>query len=269
MRWLHPTRGMIPPSDFIPLAEETGLIVSMGRWLLREACREAAELHASFPELPPVRMSVNLSVKQLQSETIVEDVRAALVESGLAAENLVLEITESVMMADAGLAVQRLTELKALGLRLAMDDFGTGYSSLSYLSRFPVDILKMDRSFLQAGERPRGRDRRARRDAPARRRRRGHRAARADAVAAAAGLRAGPGLALRQGDATRGAAPLPGRRGRPALGRSRGLTPAPAARPGSTSRGQKRSAHHVGRLRRVGPAPDRSNPRKALSASGG
>ena len=152
MRWLHPTRGMIPPSDFIPLAEETGLIVSMGRWLLREACREAAELHASFPELPPVRMSVNLSVKQLQSETIVEDVRAALVESGLAAENLVLEITESVMMADAGLAVQRLTELKALGLRLAMDDFGTGYSSLSYLSRFPVDILKMDRSFLQAGE---------------------------------------------------------------------------------------------------------------------
>src|SRR4029079_11021628 len=97
-------------------------------------------------------MSVNLSVKQLQSDTIVADVESALAESGLVHENLVLEITESVMMADTDLAVERLHALKALGVRLAMDDFGTGYSSLSYLSKFPVDILKMDRSFLQSGK---------------------------------------------------------------------------------------------------------------------
>jgi diguanylate cyclase (GGDEF)-like protein/PAS domain S-box-containing protein len=151
-RWHHPQRGDVPPSQFIPLAEETGLILRIGRWILGEACREAARVQALLREEgEPLAISVNLSVKQLQSETIVEDVREALDSSGLPASNLVLEITESVMMVDTELAVERLAGLKELGVRLAMDDFGTGYSSLSYLSRLPVDILKMDRSFL-AGE---------------------------------------------------------------------------------------------------------------------
>ena len=148
LRWIHPTRGTIPPLHFIPLAEETGQIVAIGRWVLQQACRQAAVLHERFPRTPPLTISVNLSVKQLQSETIVDDVVDALEASGIPPSTLVLEITESVMMADTDLAVQRLNELKALGVMLAMDDFGTGYSSLSYLSRFPVDILKMDRSFL-------------------------------------------------------------------------------------------------------------------------
>jgi diguanylate cyclase (GGDEF)-like protein len=150
LRWMHPTRGTIPPLNFIPLAEETGLIVPIGRWVLQEACRQGVLLHERFPRPTPLTMSVNLSVKQLQSESIIDDVRSALEASGLPASALVLEITESVMMADTDLAVRRLHELKELGVLLAMDDFGTGYSSLSYLSRFPVDILKMDRSFLSA-----------------------------------------------------------------------------------------------------------------------
>jgi diguanylate cyclase (GGDEF)-like protein/PAS domain S-box-containing protein len=148
LRWIHPTRGTIPPLQFIPLAEETGQIVAIGRWVLLEACRQAAVLHQQFPRTPPLTISVNLSVKQLQSETIIDDVIDALEASGIPPSALVLEITESVMMADTDLAVERLNQLKALGVLLAMDDFGTGYSSLSYLSRFPVDILKMDRSFL-------------------------------------------------------------------------------------------------------------------------
>jgi EAL domain-containing protein (putative c-di-GMP-specific phosphodiesterase class I) len=152
LRWKHPTRGTIPPDQFIPLAEETGLIISMGRWVLQEACREGVELQKKFAYKRPLGISVNLSVRQLQSDSIIADVRSALETTGLAAQSLVLEITESVMLADTDFAVARLRELKELGVRLAMDDFGTGYSSLSYLSRFPVDILKMDRSFVGAGE---------------------------------------------------------------------------------------------------------------------
>ncbi len=148
LRWMHPERGMIPPLSFIPLAEETGLIIPIGRWVLEQACREAADLHRRSNNERLLTVSVNLSVKQLQAETIVDDVRNALASSGLPPSSLVLEITESVMMADTDLAVARLHELKELGILLAMDDFGTGYSSLSYLSRFPVDILKMDRAFL-------------------------------------------------------------------------------------------------------------------------
>jgi diguanylate cyclase (GGDEF)-like protein/PAS domain S-box-containing protein len=147
LRWQHPTRGSIMPDQFISLAEETGLIIPIGRWVLSEACHQAARMHAALNG-GRLTMSVNLSVKQLQSETIVTDVRNALQATGLDPASLVLEITESVMMADMDLAVQQLPDLKALGVRLAMDDFGTGYSSLSYLSRLPVDILKMDRSFL-------------------------------------------------------------------------------------------------------------------------
>jgi len=152
LRWNHPTRGTIPPLQFIPLAEETGLIIPMGRWVLETACREGVRIQGEFPRSEPLAMSVNLSVRQLQSDSIVADVRCALEQSGLDPSALVLEITESVMMADTDFAVQRLEDLKALGIRLAMDDFGTGYSSLSYLSRFPVDILKMDRSFVGSGE---------------------------------------------------------------------------------------------------------------------
>jgi diguanylate cyclase (GGDEF)-like protein/PAS domain S-box-containing protein len=151
LRWHHPTRGTIPPASFIPLAEDTGLIVPIGRWTLNQACMQAAALRREF-DGQPFTISVNLSVKQLQSDTIVEDVRDALEVSELDPATLVLEITESVMMADMDLAVDRLHALKRLGVRIAMDDFGTGYSSLSYLSRLPVDILKMDRSFLTSGD---------------------------------------------------------------------------------------------------------------------
>ena len=159
-----PRRGSISPVDFIPIAEETGLIIPIGRWVLREGCRHARRLVA--PDGDALRMSVNLSLKQIQHSDIVADVRDALEESGLAPERLTLEITESVLMDDTELAVERLRDLKALGVTLALDDFGTGYSSLSYLSRFPVDILKMDRSFLSehatAGvAQPRQRGRRA------------------------------------------------------------------------------------------------------------
>ena len=152
LRWNHPVRGTIPPNHFIPVAEETGLIIPIGRWVLESACREGVRLHQRFPRPEPLTMSVNLSVRQLQSETIVSDVREALAASGLPAPCLVLEITESLMLVDTDFGIQQLHELKSLGVRLAMDDFGTGYSSLSYLSRFPVDILKMDRSFVGSGD---------------------------------------------------------------------------------------------------------------------
>jgi diguanylate cyclase (GGDEF)-like protein/PAS domain S-box-containing protein len=151
LRWRHPERGLVSPVEFIPIAEETGLIIPIGRWVLREGCRHARRLAADGATL---RMSVNLSLKQIQYSDIVADVRDALEDSGLAPDRLVLEITESVLMDDTELAVERLSELKALGVGLALDDFGTGYSSLSYLSRFPVDILKMDRSFLGDGAKP-------------------------------------------------------------------------------------------------------------------
>ena len=148
VRWEHPLRGLVPPLEFIPLAEETGLIVPIGTMVLREACRRATELQAEFPMDPPLHMSVNLSARQLQRPEIVDDVAASLMQSDLDPSRLVLEITESVMMQDIELSIQRLTELKALGVRLAVDDFGTGYSSLNYIRRFPVDILKVDKSFV-------------------------------------------------------------------------------------------------------------------------
>jgi diguanylate cyclase (GGDEF)-like protein/PAS domain S-box-containing protein len=152
LRWNHPERGTIPPNQFIPVAEETGLIIPIGRWVLESACREGLRLHGQFPRTEPLTMSVNLSVRQLQSETIISDVRHALEATGFPAADLVLEITESLMLADTEFAMKQLDELKSLGIRLAMDDFGTGYSSLSYLSQFPVDILKMDRSFVGSGD---------------------------------------------------------------------------------------------------------------------
>jgi diguanylate cyclase (GGDEF)-like protein/PAS domain S-box-containing protein len=157
LRWNHPERGMVPPDQFIPIAEETGLIVPIGRWVLREGCRHAKRVLETMPGESP-SISINLSLKQIHQSDIVSDVRDALIESGLEPGRLTLEITETVLMADTEHAVQRLRELKALGVRLALDDFGTGYSSLSYLSKFPVDILKMDRSFLRAGASPEAAD---------------------------------------------------------------------------------------------------------------
>ena len=148
IRWIHPVRGVVPPLDFIPLAEETGLIVPIGRWVLREACRHAVELQERFPSDPPIHMAVNLSVRQIARPELVEEVREILVDTGLDPHSLILEITESVMMQDMDLSIERLGHLKQLGVQLAVDDFGTGYSSLNYIRRFPVDILKVDKSFI-------------------------------------------------------------------------------------------------------------------------
>ena len=148
IRWIHPVRGMVMPLDFIPLAEETGLIVPIGRWVLREACRTAVSLHEQYPDNPTFHMAVNLSARQIARPEIVEEVRSILEETGLDPHLLTLEITESVMMQDMELSIERLTALKSLGVLLAIDDFGTGYSSLNYVRRFPVDILKVDKSFI-------------------------------------------------------------------------------------------------------------------------
>lgn len=147
LRWSHPTKGNIPPADFIGLAEETGLIIPIGRWVLRQACQRTAQWNGRRTDGQRFSVTVNISVRQLESPTLVTDVQAALTESGLAPETLVLEITENALMQRAELTIERLHEIKALGVRLAIDDFGTGYSSLSYLQQFPVDILKIDRSF--------------------------------------------------------------------------------------------------------------------------
>jgi diguanylate cyclase (GGDEF)-like protein len=147
LRWEHPRHGLVPPGDFVPLAEDTGLIVTMGRYVLREACRQTTEWRRS-PELADLTVSVNLSPRQLQEPGLLDDVRDALAASGLPAHALVLEITENLLVRDVEQAAHRLDSLKSLGVRLAVDDFGTGYSSLSYLSRLPVDILKVDKAFV-------------------------------------------------------------------------------------------------------------------------
>jgi diguanylate cyclase (GGDEF)-like protein len=148
IRWIHPSRGMVPPLEFIPLAEETGLIVTIGRWVLQEACMYAKDLQERYPMDPPFHMAVNLSARQLQRPEIVDEVREILLETGLEPSSLILEITESVMMSNMELSIERLGELKGLGVLLAVDDFGTGYSSLSYLMSLPVDVLKLDRAFV-------------------------------------------------------------------------------------------------------------------------
>ncbi len=145
IRWRHPTRGVLSPREFIPLAEETGQIVRIGRWAVREATRQAAQWARDGHELG---VAVNVSAWQLDADDLVGDVRRALGESGLRPSALTLEITETALMRDARAAVQRLRSLKRLGVRIAIDDFGTGYSSLAYLRQFPADSLKIDRSFV-------------------------------------------------------------------------------------------------------------------------
>nr|MBA2300461.1 EAL domain-containing protein [Chloroflexota bacterium] len=147
-RWTHPTRGAIPPSQFIPLAEAAELIVPLGRWVLQQACRTVQGWRASPDGPDDLRLSVNISPRQLLHGAIVEDVQAALADSGLDPASLTLEITEGVLVEEAGASLAALEGLKSLGVRIAIDDFGTGYSSLSYLSRLPIDVLKIDQSFV-------------------------------------------------------------------------------------------------------------------------
>jgi diguanylate cyclase (GGDEF)-like protein len=145
LRWRHPVRGVVMPDDFIPALEASGLIVPVGLWVLQEACRQGAIWHSQGYRFA---VSVNVSVKQLEQDRIVDDVRAALLVSGFDSAQLVLEITETSLMHDVAATIPRLKALKELGLHLAIDDFGTGYSSLAYLRQFPIDILKIDRSFV-------------------------------------------------------------------------------------------------------------------------
>jgi diguanylate cyclase (GGDEF)-like protein/PAS domain S-box-containing protein len=146
IRWNHPKRGLVPPLQFIPLAEETGLIVRVGRWVLDAACNEGASL---APAGEPIHISVNLSARQLLDPILVDNVRSALARSGLPPERLVLEITESVVAGNLDVTRTVLEELRSMGVRIAIDDFGSGYSSLRYLKTLPVDILKIDRAFVK------------------------------------------------------------------------------------------------------------------------
>ncbi|MHC1713131.1 MAG: EAL domain-containing protein [Solidesulfovibrio sp.] len=148
VRWDHPNRGLVPPAQFIPLAEETGLILPLGRFVLREACRQMRAWQLEVPEAAEYSMSVNVSCRQFVKDGLVEYVAQVLAETGLSPTCLKLEITESVLMHDADHTAKELTRLKALGVKIAIDDFGTGYSSLSYLRQLPIDQLKIDRSFI-------------------------------------------------------------------------------------------------------------------------
>jgi diguanylate cyclase (GGDEF)-like protein/PAS domain S-box-containing protein len=152
VRWEHPERGMVPPLDFIGLAEETGLIVPMGEWVLREACQQMRQWHRHFPAVPPFSISVNLSAKQFTQRNFVEKVAQIVEQSELPPRFLKLEITESVIMDNHEHVDQMLQKLQEMGVQLSMDDFGTGYSSLGYLHRFALDTLKVDRSFVSRME---------------------------------------------------------------------------------------------------------------------
>jgi diguanylate cyclase (GGDEF)-like protein len=148
VRWEHPVRGLVPPAEFVPLAEETGLIVPLGRHVLREACRQARRWQdaETDPDVEPIRMHVNLSVAELRDPGLVDNVLASIQESGIEPGQLVIEITESQLVAAAG--VERFHELRELGVKIALDDFGTGYSSLSYLHSLPLDTLKIAKPFI-------------------------------------------------------------------------------------------------------------------------
>jgi EAL domain-containing protein (putative c-di-GMP-specific phosphodiesterase class I) len=147
LRWDHPDRGPVSPAEFIPLAEESGAIVPIGRWVLREACRQGALWDG-------ITVSVNVSPRQLQQPGFVRDVVGALEETGLTPDRLVLELTEGLLVTDLDAAEHTLRALKQLGVSIAIDDFGTGFASLTYLQRFPVDVVKIDKSFIDtvAGE---------------------------------------------------------------------------------------------------------------------
>ena len=148
IRWQHPEHGLVPPLDFIPIAEETGLIHPIGRWILRDACLQMATWNRALQPADRLSMSVNLSGHQLAEPDLVAAVVQILEDTGLDPEQLKLEITESALMADTETATERLSQLRAIGVGLSIDDFGTGYSSLSYLHRLPLTVLKIDKTFV-------------------------------------------------------------------------------------------------------------------------
>ncbi len=146
IRWQHPGRGLVSPAQFVPIAEDCGLILPIGRWVLREACRQAREWQDA--DLPFKRVSINVSATEFRAKTFLEEISTTLRETGLEARYLDLELTEGVLMENAKSTASVLQALKRMGVHLAVDDFGTGYSSLSYLRQFPIDVLKIDQSFI-------------------------------------------------------------------------------------------------------------------------
>ena len=211
VRWEHPTLGELPPGEFIPLAEETGLIVGLGEWVLTEACMEATNLHRLHGR--PLHMSVNVSARQLHHPDFFRHVSRALDSSALMPRLLTLELTESTLLASDERVARTLQKIKDLGVVLALDDFGTGYASLSYLRQFPIDVVKIDRSFTANAGTPERRPRpaqghhRPRPRARAQPRRRGDRDLRAAHDRAPARLPAGAGVLLRPAIASRSARP--------------------------------------------------------------
>jgi diguanylate cyclase (GGDEF)-like protein/PAS domain S-box-containing protein len=155
VRWAHPERGRVAPTEFIPLAEETGLIVPLGEWILRTACEQASRWNEARPHRPPITIAVNVSTRQLHDPSFPELVRDVLHRTGVSPESLALEITESLLPEDGAAVIERLAQLRELGVHIAVDDFGTGYSALSRLHHYPIDIVKIDRSFITGIERDR------------------------------------------------------------------------------------------------------------------
>jgi len=149
VRWKHPERGLLGPAEFVELAEETGLIGPLGRWVLNEACRRTKGWQQNFPRSAPLRVIVNFSAKQLRHPSCVEDIEGALRESGLGARSLSLDVTESAFVDALENNALRLQRIENLGVGICIDDFGIGYSSLSYLKRLPADVLKIDKSFVK------------------------------------------------------------------------------------------------------------------------
>jgi EAL domain-containing protein (putative c-di-GMP-specific phosphodiesterase class I) len=150
LRWLHPSRGMVSPLEFISVAEETGLIIPIGQWVLNKACRQTREWQKQHPQTPPLQVSVNLSPKQFMQRDLIDQISLALDSGGLSPASLKVEITEGMVMQNVESNMQMLGQLQALGVSISLDDFGTGYSSLSYLHRFPISTLKIDQSFVSS-----------------------------------------------------------------------------------------------------------------------
>lgn len=150
LRWLHPSRGMVSPLEFISVAEETGLIIPIGQWVLNQACRQTREWQKRYPQKPPLQISVNLSPKQFMQRDLIDQISLALDSGGLSPSSLKVEITEGMVMQNVESTMQMLGQLQALGIAISLDDFGTGYSSLSYLHRFPISTLKIDQSFVSS-----------------------------------------------------------------------------------------------------------------------